>query len=69
MIPQHRRLLDSLISVSPEYLGDDKRDLKNKRYKITLLKKSSQSTKPSRIRENIADLLCIKEVSMNLSQI
>ncbi|OPY68305.1 MAG: Tn3 transposase DDE domain protein [Syntrophorhabdus sp. PtaU1.Bin050] len=62
LTPTNRGLLDSLINTSPEYLGDDKRDLKNKRYKITLLKKSNQSTKPSRIRENIDDLLCIKEL-------
>ena len=58
----HSRLLDSLISISPEYLGEDKRDLENKMYKITLLKKSNQSTKPSRIKENITDLLCIKDL-------
>lgn len=46
----NRKLLDSLINISPEYLGDDKQDLKNKRYKITLLKKNNQSTKPSRNR-------------------
>jgi len=55
----HKQFLDNLLKVSEE---ENMRDLKIKRYKITLLKKSNQSTRPSRIKENINDLLCIKEI-------
>lgn len=48
-------ILDGLLDISEEYLTPEKQDLKIKRYKITLLKQSNQSTKPSRIRENIED--------------
>lgn len=58
----HKCFLDNLLDISDEYLGEEKRDLKVKRYKITLLKKSHQSTKPSRIKENINDLVCLKEL-------
>ena len=55
-----KNLLDELLKPDAEYLTEEKRDLKIKRYKLTLLKKSNQSTKPSRVRENITDLECLK---------
>jgi len=54
----------------------DKQESKIKRYKITLLKKSHQSTRPYKIKANIQDLQCLeglfKEIepvitSLNLS--
>jgi TnpA family transposase len=62
----HKKILDNLLSVSEEYLTEDKEDLKLKRYKISLLKKNSQSTRPSKIRENIIDLQCLRELFVNL---
>lgn len=62
----HKQLLDGLLEKSDDYLSDDKRNLKVKRYKITLLKKSSQSTRPSKIRENVTDLDCLKDIFDNL---
>jgi TnpA family transposase len=64
-----KKLLDDLLSISEEYLTESKRDSKIKRYKITLLKKSSQSTRPSRIRENIEDLQCLKNLFIELEPI
>jgi TnpA family transposase len=51
-----KQLLDELLEISEKYLSPEKQDLKLKRYKITMLKKSNQSTKPSLIKENIDDL-------------
>ena len=57
-----KKLLNDLLDVDEEYLSEEKMDLKIKRYKITLLKKNSQSTKPSKIRGNVGDLACLKEL-------
>jgi TnpA family transposase len=51
-----KQLLDKLLDLGEDYANGDKQDLKIKRYKITLLKKSYQSTKPSKIKSNIKDL-------------
>lgn len=51
-----KELLDSLLEISDEYLIPEKQDLKLKRHKITLLKRSYQSTKTSLVQENIDDL-------------
>ncbi len=53
---EDRYMLDELLKADREYIDGDKKDLKLKRYRLTLLKKSNQSTKPSRIKENISDL-------------
>lgn len=66
--PQERLLLDDLLEVNEDF-RKEKRAKRNSRYKITLLKKSSQSTKPSRIKENIEDLECIRELFENLQSI
>ena len=64
-----RHLLDELLDISEEYLTEEKQDLKIKRYKVTLLKKSNQSTKPSKIRENIHDMECLKALFHKLEPI
>ena len=70
---EQRKLLDKLLEPVEE---GDKQESKIKRYKITLLKKSHQSTQPSKIKANIHDLQCLeglfKEIepvitSLNLS--
>jgi hypothetical protein len=78
--PKEKRLLDELLEIDPEYESEEKQDLKLKRYKLTLLKKSNQSTKPSRIwwlllvinlpiQENVNDLLCLKELFEEVSSL
>ena len=49
-----RRLLDSLLAQEPLEGGDTPG--KTSAYKLTLMKKLSQSTKPSKIEERVADL-------------
>jgi TnpA family transposase len=61
-----RKLLDSLLQVDEAYLASDKQDLKIKRYAITLLKRPNQSTKPAKIKDNIHDLLILKELFESL---
>jgi TnpA family transposase len=70
---EQRQLLDKLLEPVEE---GDKQESKIKRYKITLLKKSHQSTRPYKIKANIQDLQCLeglfKEIepvitSLNLS--
>ncbi len=58
-----RQLLDALF----EKGGDE--HLKVKRYKLTLLKKISQSTKPKKIKESIQDHQILKEIFQNLGDI
>jgi TnpA family transposase len=66
--PQERLLLDELLEVNEDF-RKEKRGKRNSQYKITLLKKSNQSTKPSRIKENIEDLECIQSLFENLQSI
>ena len=49
---ENKRMLDNLLTKSPE----------SYRYQLTLLKKFTQSTKPAKIKENITDLLLLKEL-------
>jgi TnpA family transposase len=65
----NRKLLDSLLQVDEAYEAQDKQDLKIKRYAITLLKRPNQSTKPAKIKENIHDLLILKELFENLQNV
>ena len=51
-----QEILDDLLAEGDEYVDGDKQDLKLKRYKLTLLKKSHQSVRPLKIKENIDDL-------------
>ncbi|MCP3925214.1 MAG: Tn3 family transposase [Desulfobacterales bacterium] len=57
---EDKQLLDQLLEVGEEYTDGDKQESKIKRYKLTLLKKTNQSTKPSKIKENIKDLQCLE---------
>jgi len=41
---------------------------KNQRYKLTLLKKFNQSTRPKKVKTNIEDLLTLKELFYNLER-
>ena len=63
---ENKEILDDLLTIDGEYFTNEKEDLKIKRYTITLLKKSSQSPRPSKIRENVADLQCLKELYFKL---
>ncbi len=66
---ENKRILDNLLSVSEECSTEGKQDLKIKRYRITLLKKSNQSTRPSKIKENIKDLQYIKDIFLKLEPV
>lgn len=54
-----RELLDNLLEINEEYFAEEKSNLKLKRYKLTLLKKSNHELKPSKIKENVDDLKII----------
>ena len=56
MTDLQRQMLDDLLE-SP-----DEPKTQKSRYKVTLLKRSNQSTRPSKIKENIDDLECIKNI-------
>jgi TnpA family transposase len=57
-----RRLLDDLLEIGkPTGVGEMKESLSHI-YRITLLKRSNQSTKPGKIKENIKDRECLKEL-------
>jgi hypothetical protein len=57
---EDKHLLDELLEFGEEYVGGEKKTSKVKRYKLTLLKKINQSTKPSKIKSNIQDLQCLE---------
>ena len=59
---EDKTLLNDLLKVSSQYLSIEKKESKIKRYNITILKNFYQSTKPSRIKENIKDFECLKSV-------
>ncbi|MGH9772860.1 MAG: Tn3 family transposase, partial [Candidatus Acidiferrales bacterium] len=61
-----RRLLDSLLAQEPVEGGDTPG--KTSAYKLTLMKKLSQSTKPSKIKERVADLNLVKELYHQLNR-
>jgi TnpA family transposase len=58
-----------LLEFGEEYTDGDKQDSKIKRYKVTLLKKSHQSTKPSKIKSNIKDLQYLEGLFKELEPI
>ncbi len=66
---KEKKLLDGLLEFGDEYQGGDKQDAKLKRYKITLLKKSNQSTKPAKIKANIQDLKCLESLFLEIEPI
>lgn len=55
-------MLDELLKEDEEYSVGEKKDLKLKRYRLTLLKKSYQSTRPSKIKENVSDLKSLQVI-------
>jgi hypothetical protein len=58
-----KELLDTLLTVDEKMYDDlEKQDVTLKRSRVTLLKKFHQSTRPGKIKANIADLLLIKEL-------
>jgi hypothetical protein len=60
---EDRKLLDELLSVDEKmYESLEKKGVTKKRHRVTLLKKFHQSTRPKKIKANIADLLVIKDL-------
>jgi len=58
-----KQLLDTLLTVDEQIYGNlEKQNVTLKRSRVTLLKKFHQSTRPGKIKANIADLLLIKEL-------
>jgi Domain of unknown function (DUF4158) len=58
-----RSLLDTLLTVDEKmYEASEKQAVALKRSRVTLLKKFHQSTRPGKVKANIADLLFIKEL-------
>ena len=55
-----RQMLDALLK------KEDKQTSKIQRYKLTLLKKFHQSTRPKKIKSNIEDLRTLKEIFQSL---
>ena len=49
---KHKQMFDNLLTKSPA----------TQRYQLTLLKKFTQSTRPTKVKENITDLLLLKEL-------
>lgn len=64
-----KQLIDGLLEFGDEYQDGEKQDIKIKRYKITLLKKSNQSTKPAKIKENIQDLKSLETLFQEIEPI
>ncbi|KJU83880.1 Transposase, Tn3 [Candidatus Magnetobacterium bavaricum] len=63
---EDRHMLDELLKAEDECVDEDK---KVKIYKLTLLKKSHQSTKPSKIKENVRDLNSLHKIFIELKPI
>ena len=57
-----RKILDTLL----EKENQDDVQLEKQRYKLTLLKKFNQSTKPKKVKANIEDLLTLKKLFYSL---
>jgi len=67
-----------LINLMADHIGDSARDLldglftvsdQKNRYRLTLLKKLSQSTRPTHIRESIADFQTLSELHQQLEEV
>ncbi len=65
---EDQQMLDDLLK-EEEYLDGKKKDRKLKRHRLTLLKQSNQSTKPSRIKENISDLQSLHTIFQKLEPV
>lgn len=66
--PQTRGLLDGLFVQSLTLAGEPV-DSQTATYKLTLLKKFSHSTKPTKIRERVSDLTVLRELHTHLSAV
>lgn len=62
-------LLDELLEFESEYVEGLKQNAKIKRYKLTILKRSNQIVRPSRIKENIDDLQCLEEIFQKIKPV
>lgn len=60
--------LDELLTVDATYKTSKKTDVKIKRYTVTLLKKPSQSIKPTKIKETIQNLSIFQQLFNELEQ-
>lgn len=68
LIPEIKIMLDSLLEKeSKEGLNEEQLNIQ--RYKLTLLKRFHQSTKPSKVKTNIEDLKILKELFYSLEDI
>lgn len=67
--PAQRQILNQLLAIDSTYESVEKQSLKLKRYKLTLLKKISQSTRPKRILENVTDLQELKALYFELNSL
>jgi TnpA family transposase len=65
---QTRVLLDGLFVQSPTLEGDPV-DSQTAAYKLTLLKKLSQSTKPAKIKERVTDLTVVRDLHTRLQPV
>ncbi|MBI1954504.1 MAG: DUF4158 domain-containing protein, partial [Proteobacteria bacterium] len=63
-----KTMLDSLLEKESEEDHDEEQS-KVQRYKLTLLKRFHQSTKPSKVKSNIEDLKILKELFYSLENI
>lgn len=66
--PETKKLLDSFLIQSTSLDGGPSPS-KTTAYKLTLLKKLSQSTKPSKIKKRVSDLQLIRDLYFNLQPI
>lgn len=62
---EDKNLLDNILKIDEEYTNLNN-DSKVKRYKITSLKKISYSPKPSKIKENIINMIVFKNIFSSL---
>src|SRR4029453_6873264 len=65
---QTRVLLDGLFGQSPTLDGEPV-DSQTAAYKLTLLKKLSQSTKPAKIKERVTDLTIVRDLHARLHSV
>jgi TnpA family transposase len=66
---EEKQILDQLLEIGEEYTDGDKQNSKIKRYKLTLLKKTNQSTKPSKIKENIKDIQSLEGLFKDINPV
>lgn len=63
---KQKELLEELLEFDDEKQIEEQRHLKNKRHKLTWLKKSHESTQPYKIKENILDLEYLQSLFFHL---